>query len=158
MPERPGFARALGAIPSGLFIVTAGTGADATGFLASFVQQVGFAPPMITTAIRRGRPAEDAVRANGGLCVAILDEVSRNLMNHFARGFERGEWAFTGVAIDTTESGIPYPTEALALLECRVVGEVVWSDHVLFCGEVIGGWHRGIGQPLIHVRKSGLGY
>ena len=36
--------RELGRLPSGLYVLTAGRGAAATGMLASWVQQVGFEP------------------------------------------------------------------------------------------------------------------
>jgi flavin reductase (DIM6/NTAB) family NADH-FMN oxidoreductase RutF len=57
----PAWARALGTIPSGLFIVTAGTGAEATGALLSFVQQVGFEPPCVTIAVKPGQPAFEGI-------------------------------------------------------------------------------------------------
>jgi flavin reductase (DIM6/NTAB) family NADH-FMN oxidoreductase RutF len=151
--------RALGAIPSGLFIATAGTGSDATGFLASWVQQIGFEPPCISMAVRRGRPAESLVRDLGTFCIAIVDEASKSLLGHFGRGFAPGEPAFDGVATADSAAGVPYPTDAFAWLACRVVGEVAWTDHVLFCGEVVGGGHRGgDAAPLVHVRKNGLDY
>lgn len=153
-----GWARALGAVPSGLFVATAGTGPDATGFLASFVQQVGFEPPCITIAVRSGRRIVDLIRDSGSFCVSILDEQSRSLMAHFARGFEPGVSAFQGVETTLAPSGVPYVVAALAWLDCRVVGEASWTDHVLFCGEVVAGGRRANGAPLVHVRKTGTSY
>ena len=54
--SREGISRALGRVPSGLFIVTAGTGESATGFLASWVQQSSFEPPMVSVGIKKERP------------------------------------------------------------------------------------------------------
>ena len=53
--ELPPHAQALGRIPSGLFILSAGTGDQATATLVSFVQQVGFEPPVVVVALRKGR-------------------------------------------------------------------------------------------------------
>jgi flavin reductase (DIM6/NTAB) family NADH-FMN oxidoreductase RutF len=153
-----GWARALGAVPSGLFIATAGTGAGATGFLASFVQQVGFEPPCLAIAVHAGRPVVELIREGGAFCISVLDEDSRALMAHFARGFEPHESAFDGVETAQAASGVPYLSRALAWLDCRVVGEVHWSDHIVFCGEVVGGSRREGGIPLVHVRKTGTSY
>jgi len=150
-------ARALGAVPSGLFVATAGTGAAATGFLASWVQQAGFDPPCITLAVRRGRPVAERIRAGGAFCVSVLGEDDRALLAHFAPGFEAGEAAFDGIAIGLSSAGVPYVRDAAAWLGCRLLGEVAWSDHVLFAGEVVEGDRTGH-RPMVHVRRTGANY
>lgn len=150
--------RALGTIPSGLFVATAGSGADATGMLVSFVQQVGFAPPALSVALKEGRPLLDLIRAHQRFCISVIDDASVFLMRHFARGFDRGQPAFEGVSVAHDDAGVAYFPEALAWLSCRRLGEVAWSDHVLVCGEVIGGERRDDDRPMIHVRKSGANY
>ncbi len=150
--------RALGTIPSGLFVATAGQGDEATGMLVSFVQQVGFVPPAISVALKEGRPLLDLIRARQRFCISVIDDASVFLMRHFARGFDRGEPAFRGVSVAHDDAGVPYFPEALAWLSCRSIGEVAWSDHVLVCGEVVGGDRRDDDKPMIHVRKSGANY
>jgi hypothetical protein len=49
------WARALGRIPSGLFILTARFEDQSTGMLASWVQQVSFDPPLVSVAVKKGR-------------------------------------------------------------------------------------------------------
>ncbi len=157
-PTTPDWARALGKVPSGLFIVTAGTGDDATGFLASWVQQVGFEPPAVSAVVKQGRHVGDLIRVGGSFCVSVLDAESKDLLGHFARGFAPGDPAFVGITTATSSSGVPYLPGALAWLECKLLGEVDWSDHTVFCGEVVAGATRGDGDPLVHVRKNGLSY
>jgi flavin reductase (DIM6/NTAB) family NADH-FMN oxidoreductase RutF len=153
-----GIGRALARIPSGLFILTAGRGATATGMLASWVTQCGFEPPAITVALRKGRPIEDLVRREGVFCLSILDADCRSLMAHFARGFDPGEPAFTGLAMVESHDGVPYPVAAHAHLECRLLGCADWSDHVVCGAEVIAGDGRLEAAPLVHVRKNGFSY
>ncbi|MFO1054068.1 MAG: flavin reductase family protein [Planctomycetota bacterium] len=150
--------RALGTVPSGLFIVTAGVGPTATGTLVSFVQQVGFVPPAITVALKEGRHVLDLLRDGGRFCISVIDDASVGLLRHFARGFEPGEPAFADQNVGHDEAGVPYLVDALAWLSCRVIGEVAWSDHVLVCGEVLAGERRDDDRPMVHVRKSGAGY
>ena len=158
MSDTSELARALGRIPSGLFIVTAGKGSEATGFLASFVQQIGFEPPVLSIAVKSDRPAAEMIREHGAFSVAVIDETCRHLLRHFARGFELGAPVFEEIACGHSDSGVPYPSDALAVLNCKLVGEGCWSDHVLFVGEVIEGICRDQSEPMIHLRKNGLNY
>jgi flavin reductase (DIM6/NTAB) family NADH-FMN oxidoreductase RutF len=158
-PNRNAIARGLGRLPSGLYILTAGRGDAATGMLASWVQQVGFEPPALVVALKRGRPIEELVRREGTFCLAVLDADSKALLGHFARGFEPGQPAFEGVAIATSAVGVPYPTAAHAHLVCRVRAIADdWSDHSVVCAEVVGGDGELARQPLVHVRKNGFSY
>jgi flavin reductase (DIM6/NTAB) family NADH-FMN oxidoreductase RutF len=154
----PPHLRALGTVPSGLFIATAGHGVEATGMLVSFVQQVGFTPPALTVALKEGRPLLELVRATGRFCLSVVDDSSVGLLRHFARGFDRGEPAFENVTIAHDAHGVPYLPEALAWMSCEVIGEVAWSDHVLVCGQVTAGDRRDDDRPMVHVRKTGASY
>jgi flavin reductase (DIM6/NTAB) family NADH-FMN oxidoreductase RutF len=156
---RAGIGRALARLPSGLYVLTAGRGEAATGMLASWVQQVGFEPPALVVALKKGRPVEALVRSERAFCLAVLDEQSRGLMSHFAGGFVPGENAFAGVATATSSIGVPYPAQTLAYLVCRVRGVADdWCDHAVVCGEVVGGDARTGAAPLVHVRKNGFAY
>lgn len=154
----PGHLRALGTVPSGLFIATAGVGADSTGLLVSFVQQVGFTPPCLSVALKEGRPVLDLVRKHGRFCISVIDDASVNLMRHFARGFDLGESAFENMTVERDDVGVPYFPDALAWMSCRAIGEVSWSDHVLVCGEIVAGDRRDDDRPMVHVRKTGASY
>jgi flavin reductase (DIM6/NTAB) family NADH-FMN oxidoreductase RutF len=157
-PERLAIGRALSRIPSGLFVLTAGRGATATGMLASWVQQVGFEPLAITVALRKGRHTIDLVRSERAFCLAVLDESSKKLMGHFARGFEPGKPAFEGVATAESAVGVPRLVDATTWLACRLLGEADWGDHLVVCGEVVAGDGRVDVPPLLHVRKNGFSY
>lgn len=158
MAELSQLAKALGRIPSGLFIVSAGSGDQATGFLASFVQQVGLLPPVLCVAVKAERPAAQLIRDHAAFCVAVVDEASKQLMGHYARGFEPGQPAFEGINSAVSSLGVPYPSDALAVLSCKFIGEVAWGDHILFAGEAIDGLARDESDPMIHLRKNGLSY
>lgn len=153
-----GIGRALACIPSGLFVLTAGRGPVATGMLASFVMQAGFAPPAVTVAVRKGRPIEDLLAREGIFCLTVIAPASRGLLTHFARGFDPDEDAFAGLEMRRSRDGVPFPAGGLAHLECRVLGAADWSDHVVFCGEVVGGEGRPELDPLVHFRRNGYSY
>lgn len=158
MPEYSPIAKSVGRIVSGLFILTTGEGERATGMLASFVQQAGFEPPTVTVALKKGRAILDQLRDSKKFCVSILHDGSIGLLAHFAKGFEPGQPAFEGVATGTGSNGVPYLAEAHAHIECELIGEADWSDHIVFCGVVLDGDRIDDDQPLTHVRKDGLNY
>src|SRR5437763_1820902 len=96
-PDGTGLGQALGRIPSGLYILTVRSGDRATGMLASWVQQAGFDPPMLTVAVRRDREVADLIDATGRFTLSQLAKGSKSLIRHFGRGFAPDAAAFEGL-------------------------------------------------------------
>ena len=150
---------ALGKIPSGLFIVTARHGDHETGMLASWVQQCSFDPPQLTLAVKSGRFLTDWLRPEMPFAVNILPEGGKAFLAHFGKGFEPGQPAFEGIAVERHPDRAPALTDALAVLHCQVVTQLdTAGDHRLIVGRVIAGQLFHDGKPAVHVRKSGLNY
>lgn len=153
---------ALGAVPSGLFIVTCAGDSQNHGFLASWVMQAGFAPPAISIGIKQDRPIMRDLKPGSIFCVNQLakdDDASMALMKAFAKGFEIGEDAFAGQPMADAPSGGKYLSTALNYLECKLIRTLEPStEHNLVIGEVIGGAKLHDGEPWIHIRKSGANY
>ena len=152
------WAGALGRVPSGLFVVTARNGEQETGMLASWVQQCSFDPPQLSVAVRRDREVAAWLTPGAALTVNILEAGETDMIVHFGRGFALGVQAFTGLETEPSSLGPPVLSDALAFMECKVVGSVPVGDHDLFLGRVVGGRVLGDGQPMVHVRKSGAHY
>ena len=153
----PPLARALGRVPSGLFIVATTLQDRPIGFVASFVQQVGFAPPTVMVAIGQDRDHLRGVRASGRFTVSVLGEADRALMKPFFKAPPTGT-AFDLVETAATERGGLVLSGALAWLDCKLSGEHAVGDHVVIFGHVEDGSCAKDGEPLVHVRKNGLGY
>lgn len=161
MPEHDAgkrLASALGRIPSGLFILTVRRGDAETGMLVSWVQQCSFAPPLVCVAIQRGRDLLAWLPDGSPFTLNILDASQTDMIVHFGRGFALDEPAFTGLDLEHSEAGAPVLSEALAYLDCQVAGRCAAGDHELLLGRVLGGRVLGEGQPMVHVRKSGMHY
>lgn len=151
-------AAAVGRIPSGLFILTACHGKAATGMLASWVQQCSFEPLQISVAVHRDRKISTWLHDGAPFVVNILDTGQTDLLIHFGRGFALEEDAFRGVEIERPDGGPPVLQEALAYVACEAAGRFPAGDHDLLIGRVVGGKLLGDGQPMVHIRKSGLHY
>lgn len=154
----PPVARALGRVPSGLFVVTASGPTGPLGFVASFLVQVGLAPPTVAVAVGKGRDHLDAIRGSGRFAVSVLDKQSSGAMGAFFKKREAGGSPFDDLAHAPTPAGVPYLTESLAWMECEVSGEHATDDHVVVFGTVREGALLREGEPSIHVRKDGRTY
>ena len=158
-PTISGLGQALGRIPSGLYILTVEHDGRSTGMLASWVQQAGFDPPMLTVGVRRDRHVADWVAASGRFALSQLAVGSKSLIRHFGRGFEPDAPAFEGVGLRHDARGGPVLAGALAYLDAEVAGELVAGDHRIFVARIIGGaLLQPDAEPLVHVRANGFHY
>src|SRR5437870_13882150 len=89
----------LGQIPSGIFVLTIGTGARSTGMLASWVMQAGFEPPMVSVAVKLGRYVCDWLSERQPFVLNVVQHGQKGLLKHFSHGFKPGEPAFDGLEI-----------------------------------------------------------
>ncbi|MEO0649697.1 MAG: flavin reductase family protein [Planctomycetota bacterium] len=156
--DLPEFARALGRIPSGLFVVTTLDGERPLGFVASLVQQFGFEPPTVAVAVGQDRDHLAAMRASGRFAVSVVDDASKQVMAPFFGKVPEGQTPFDVVAHRAGSNRCPVLEEALAWFECEVSGEHETGDHVVVFGRVTDGRLAREGDPKVHLRKNGLSY
>lgn len=159
MPTTKSFDPVLGRVPSGIYILTIGSGQRSTGMLASWVMQAGFKPPMVSVAIKQGRYVGDWITAGQPFVLNLVGEKQTALVKHFSNGFEPDQPAFEGLAITHCPRGVPILTEAIGHLECEPVRHVDSGDHRVFLANVVRGKLRdAAAQPMVHIRKSGANY
>jgi flavin reductase (DIM6/NTAB) family NADH-FMN oxidoreductase RutF len=156
--ETSPLARALGRIPSGLYVVTTLHGDEPIGFVGSFVMQMGFDPPTVCMAVGKTRTHLADLRECGHFTLSILDKHASGLMSPFFRKLPDGASPFESLRLLPTSVGSPVLADALAWVACRVVGEHATGDHVAVFGHVVEGALLRDGEPTCHLRKNGLGY
>ena len=149
---------ALGRIPSGLFILTARHDGHETGMLASWVMQAGFAPPMVTVAVKQGRYVASWLEAGAPFVLNLVPQGDKALLKHFGRGFEPGEPAFEGLELVRSSDDVPILAAALGHLACRPKGYIDSGDHRVFMAEITSGSLASEAEPYVHVRENGLKY
>ncbi len=155
MKNKKVLGKALGRIPSGLFVITAKCEDKEDAVLASWVSQCSFDPPAVTIALGTLRAARLLVEASGAFIVNILPQDDTTLLKHFSRPPED---IFKDVKTRKGLEGIRILTDAVAYLECEVVQAMQSGDHVLYIGEIVGGKTLKGGDPYIHVRDNGFSY
>jgi flavin reductase (DIM6/NTAB) family NADH-FMN oxidoreductase RutF len=150
--------RSLGRVVSGIGILTTFHKNESGAMLASWFQQAGFEPPMISVAIKNGRPISELIQSSKKFVLNILHTGQKNMLAHFGKGFDSGEDPFKGVAIEKHKTGIPILKESLCFLECELKQVYPSSDHQIYLGEVINGGIEEEGSPMVHVRRNGFNY
>jgi flavin reductase (DIM6/NTAB) family NADH-FMN oxidoreductase RutF len=127
--------------------------------LASWVQQAGFDPPMVTVAIGGQRYVGDWVAASGRFTLNQLPVGSKALIRHFGRGFAPEAPAFDGLTLRDEPAAGPVLAGALAYLDAEVAGEIQAGDHRIILGRVVGGAVlEPDAEPMVHVRQNGMHY
>jgi flavin reductase (DIM6/NTAB) family NADH-FMN oxidoreductase RutF len=152
--------KALGRVPSGVFILTTQYEGQPLAMMASWVQQAAFAPPAVSVAIAQDRPAVIPLRAAGAtFALSVLADGDTPLMKKYARGIPAGVDPFAGVKTRRTAGGATVLADALAYLECRVLSVCTFGgDHDLYVAEVTAGELLRDGPSFMHVRGNGFHY
>lgn len=159
MSKTSSFDAVLGQIPSGIYILTVGTGARATGMLTSWVMQAGFEPPMVSVAVKFGRNICDWLSEGQPFVLNVVREGQKALLKHFSRSFAPEEPAFEGLEITHCARGVPILKDSLGHLECEPAGHVDSGDHRIFLAKVVRGRLTDAeNRPMVHIRKSGTHY
>ena len=148
----------LGSIPSGLFVVSVRKGHERGAFLASWVQQTSFHPPMVTMAMAKDRPIAHWFTPQTLFGIHLLSDHHKKLLKHFANPPENPEKIFDGLSNHPSLLGIPVLTESLSILECKVVKTISTGDHELILGEVVDAQEFEKAKPRVHIRKNGFQY
>ena len=158
-PAKLSIGKALGRLPSGVYVLTARHGDTTTAMLASWVQQAAFEPPAVSIAIAKGRDVAEMIRASRQFALSIIAKDDTTLMKKYARGLKDDEDPFAGVHARPGSLGLPVLTDALAYLECRLLHTCDFGwDHELFVGEVVTGQMLHDGYAFAHQRGNGFHY
>src|SRR5438045_7079795 len=115
-PLRQTVGRALGRVPSGVFILT--TAAEPPGrfplaMMVSWVQQASFSPPAVCLALGRDRPIRSVLEGSRKFTLSVLGQEDSDVLKRFARGFEPDVDPFDGIATHATPGGLPRASGAL---------------------------------------------
>jgi flavin reductase (DIM6/NTAB) family NADH-FMN oxidoreductase RutF len=150
--------RALGRIASGVFVATMERNGTRDGMLATWVSQASFEPPMITLAVRNGRPTLAALSEGSNFVMNVLHKDNKDLFKNFAKPDMTSEERFSGLEVLPKNEHGPVFSQAIAYLNCVVKKHLETGDHTIVSAEVVGGAILNEHEPMVHLRKSGFQY
>ncbi|MGE0201305.1 MAG: flavin reductase family protein [Candidatus Melainabacteria bacterium] len=145
----------LGRIASGLYVVTAGGGANKTGMLASWVMQAGFEPPAIAMAISPEREMYRLIQETQRFSINILGKDNTGMMKTFGKYTPD---QFTDLPHTETQYGVNL-TDTIGVLHVTLQNIIPVGDHHLVTGLVEDGeTFHAESESFVHLRKSGFNY
>lgn len=154
--DQNSFRAAMGLLPSGVAIVTCGSGAQTQAVTASSLTSVSLDPLLLLISIRSDGKIRGAIEEAGSFGVTILHSDQEELSSHFATGDRStGDEAANRLGGVVGESGTMLAGDGLAVLECEVQAQHTEGDHELFIGRVTTIRHGDLSKPpLVYHRGS----
>jgi len=151
---------AIGAVPSGQFILTAAHEDRRLGVLVGWVQQCCFDPPMVSISIRKGTPIMPLISESRQFALCQLSTEDRKLARKFGAQSDLGDAPFLGQQLTKpVMTKLPILASAKSFLELELVCHMdVEGDHDIFVGTVRNAGYNGPFEPMIHVRQDGMAY
>lgn len=151
---------ALGKLVAGLYIISLKNGEAEAGFLASWVQQAGFNPPMLTIAFNKERKHFfDMLTGSGNLVVNIMSKENGKTMSRFFKPAPETGSIFDELDTFTAVTGVPILKDSVAFLECHYKSELNSGDHYIALLEIVNGaMNNPTHEPSVHIRKDGFNY
>jgi 3-hydroxy-9,10-secoandrosta-1,3,5(10)-triene-9,17-dione monooxygenase reductase component len=127
------FRDALGRFATGVALVTAAPRGELIGLIVNSLTSVSLEPPLILFCPSRSSVTWSRMRRAGRFAVNVL---GRDLEAFVVRAAPPGSDRFAGVRWTPGRDGAPLLTDALASLECTIVGEHPGGDHWIVVGSV----------------------
>jgi flavin reductase (DIM6/NTAB) family NADH-FMN oxidoreductase RutF len=154
-------AKAVGHIPSGLFIVAVKdpSGSSIDAYLASWVQQVSFDPLLVSLAIKPGRPAYELIKSGKPFAINVVGDHDKSYLRHFWKGYDPANNPFTELPYQLGAAGGVILDQAKSAIECRMLNSLQPGDHEIIIAEVLASTiNHEEAKPMVHIRKSGADY
>lgn len=157
--KRDAMARAIGKIATGVYVVTFDINGKPDGMLASWIGQAAFEPPMVTLAIKKGRPLLEKINIGKPFIINVLSKKNMDAYKNFAKPYTPELDRFEGIERAEGDHVAPVFAQAVAYMSCVVDQMVVTGDHILVVSEVReGGLLHAESEPMVHLRSNGFQY
>jgi flavin reductase (DIM6/NTAB) family NADH-FMN oxidoreductase RutF len=149
-------------IPYGLYVVgvrnpkVEDPSKDLNAFIASWVTQCSFKPPLVAVGIRKASRSHDMVVRSKVFTLNILSADQKAVAQTFFKDLAIDDETMSGVAYRIGETGAPIFPSMPSYLECKLVAvHDVEGDHDLFIGRVVAAGHRPSPEgPLTHANSG----
>ncbi len=140
-------------IANGVYIIAAQHQGQTRGFTATWVSQISYDHPLVMASVGKGHDTYPLIAGAKKFYVNILGISQIELARHFGRRKSATE---TDAHYFRQDRGqvLPILNDAIAYLECNVVGTYDAPDHTLFIAEVVNSEVLKDEEPLIYWRQG----
>jgi 3-hydroxy-9,10-secoandrosta-1,3,5(10)-triene-9,17-dione monooxygenase reductase component len=146
-PDVAAFRAAMGRFPTGVTLLTQGSGEQAVVMTLNSLTSVSLDPLLILVSVKADGRMRPRVARSGTFAVNVLAEGQRELSQEFCRpDRSEGQAAMLRLAAVQGATGNAVIPSAEAYFECELYAEHEAGDHVLLIGRVVA-LHDRAGDP-----------
>jgi flavin-dependent trigonelline monooxygenase, reductase component len=150
MGEFRGVRRALGALATGITVITTRWRGDRVGFTANSFTSVSLEPPLLLFCVGRSRKSYQAFREADSFAINVLSSPQRGLSELFASS---GTDKWRDVDHDEDEFSNPILSGSAAVFSCLKRQVVDAADHMIVVGGVNSYRENVDALPLVYCRS-----
>ena len=134
-------------------VIATGRPGQRYGLTATSFCSLSDEPPTVLVCVKKNASAHSIIQSTGSFSVNLLSGEHASLAESFAgiTGLQ-GEQRFAASHWIIQETGAPILADALASLDCEVVGQHDHSTHSIFVGLVQALRHGEPSEPLLYFR------
>jgi flavin reductase (DIM6/NTAB) family NADH-FMN oxidoreductase RutF len=135
---------------SGVAVVTATDGDEGpSGLTMTSVTTLSLDPPQYLVCLDQKSSTLKRILKSQMFCINYLNVSQEEISRIFAR-----KNADKADALDRfTSNGVPYISDAISIIECRMAQAYAGGDHTIIIGDVLNAEYFG-GDPLVYFRGS----
>jgi flavin reductase (DIM6/NTAB) family NADH-FMN oxidoreductase RutF len=157
--EKEQIGSAIGRLTSGVYVLTLECNGEPEGILMTWIGQAAFEPPLISVAVKKGRPILEHLSKGTRFSLNVLSKKNMDVFKNFAKPHLPPAERFAGLALLPKGSFGPIFSSVVAYMNCSVSDAHEAGDHFLIVAEVVGGEVLDpAAEPMSHLRKNGFQY
>jgi len=153
--DAAGFREALACAATAVTVIATDGPAGRAGVTCSAVCSVSDTPPTVLFCVNRRSAANSVIKTNGFLSVNWLHARQTEVSQLFSGAgqvpmrdrFEDAHW-------QPSVHGIPYRTDALISLDCRIASELEIGTHSVFVAHVLNARRTNGVEPLVYCQRA----
>lgn len=149
-------------VPYGLYLMGArrkdvkDVATDVNAFVASWLTQVSFKPPMVAVGVKRDAHSLEMIKESGVFSINVLGSDQKEFATKFFKDLEVTDKTMSGQPYTRDgPTGCPILPDTPASFECEVVhvyeGE---NDHAVVVGKLVDATLRKEAKPLTHAETG----
>jgi flavin reductase (DIM6/NTAB) family NADH-FMN oxidoreductase RutF len=142
----------------GMYAVSAHHDGASNAFLANWLAQCSFDPPMMMISVERNARTLALIRGGGFFAVHVLASGQREFAGMLGRSSRTVPNKLKNLRWHpSAQTHCPILEDTLGYVECRVVGEMPAGDSVIVVGQVIGAAMLSDGEPApLTMKETGF--
>ena len=134
-------------------VVTARFDRKTGGFIASWVTQASFVPPLIMIAVNPLHYTYELIASSNAYAVNVLRTDQADLVDLFGKTSSGKVDKFGEAVWEIGRTGSPILKDCLAFIDCTVLWRREAGDHVVIVGSIADAGVRSEGETLREVRS-----